>query len=190
MSNLEIEYKTLLTKDEYQRLLHQMAHIEAITQTNYYLDTPNFDLKTNGMSLRVRTLPNQAELTLKVPEEVGNREYHLGLSHEKATKILKGSNFLSDEIRDRIQAVGINPKDLRNFGQLTTIRREEITPIGKMALDLNQYADIIDYELELEVESAKEGEKAFQQFLADHQITFKHAKSKVARFSQTLPSRK
>lgn len=45
MTNLEIEYKTLLTKDEYNRLLSQMSHVAPVTQTNYYIDTEGFDLK-------------------------------------------------------------------------------------------------------------------------------------------------
>ncbi|HHJ7886985.1 TPA: CYTH domain-containing protein, partial [Streptococcus pyogenes] len=55
MTNLEIEYKTLLTKNEYNRLLSQMKHVTPVTQTNYYIDTKAFDLKANKMSLRIRT---------------------------------------------------------------------------------------------------------------------------------------
>lgn len=61
-----------------------------------------------------------------------------------------------------------------------------MTSIGLMALDSNQYADIKDYELELEVENAEKGKKDFDDFLAQHDIDFKYAKSKVARFSATL----
>ncbi|MCR4252625.1 CYTH domain-containing protein [Streptococcus uberis] len=190
MSNLEIEYKTLLTKDEYQRLLRQMTHVNPVNQTNYYIDTPQFDLKANRMSLRIRTLPLQAELTLKVPEKVGNREYNLSLSHEEAKEILKTCQLPQSDILDVIQNTGINSDDLINFGQLTTLRREETTVIGKLALDLNQYATIVDYELELEVEDAESGEKAFYDFLEKNKITFKYAKSKVARFSQTLSHQK
>ncbi|HES5871282.1 TPA: CYTH domain-containing protein, partial [Streptococcus pyogenes] len=63
MTNLEIEYKTLLTKNEYNRLLFQMKHVTPVTQTNYYIDTKAFDLKANKMSLRIRTFANSAELT-------------------------------------------------------------------------------------------------------------------------------
>ena len=61
MTHLEIEYKTLLTKDEFNRLNSQLSHVTPVTQTNYYFDSDNFDMKVHRMSLRIRTLPNRAE---------------------------------------------------------------------------------------------------------------------------------
>ncbi len=37
MNHLEIEYKTLLTKNEYQQLLPLFADVKPIKQTNYYI---------------------------------------------------------------------------------------------------------------------------------------------------------
>ncbi|KHD46629.1 CYTH domain-containing protein [Streptococcus hongkongensis] len=186
MTNLEIEYKTLLTKDEYNRLLTKLSHIPPITQTNYYIDTPTFALKANRMSLRIRTLPDKAEITLKVPEIVGNREYNVDLSLTDAKALVKDFSLPQSSIKDIIDTLDINQLQLACFGHLTTVRREIETEIGKMALDYNQYANIKDYELELEVEDASKGENDFQQFLNDNHISFKFAKSKVARFSKTL----
>lgn len=186
MSNLEIEYKTLLTKDEYQRLLNQMTHVPAVTQTNYYIDTADFDLKAHRMSLRIRTLSDTAELTLKVPEKVGNREYNLDLALDQAKEIIKNCQLPDGTIKEIIEKEGIDLTKLNNFGYLTTTRRESQTDIGKMALDYNQYASIVDYELELEVDDAEKGQADFNQFLEDNAINFKYAKSKVARFSKTL----
>ena len=44
MNHLEIEYKTLLTKDEYNRLAMLFSHVTPVTQTNYYIDTPQSDM--------------------------------------------------------------------------------------------------------------------------------------------------
>ncbi|MGT2935969.1 CYTH domain-containing protein [Streptococcus castoreus] len=186
MTNLEIEYKTLLTKDEYNRLLSQMSHVTPITQTNYYIDTEQFDLKANKMSLRIRTFGTNAELTLKVPEKVGNREYNVSLNIDQARDMIKQGNFPKSPVLDLIASVGIDLSALKTFGNLTTIRRETDTPIGKMALDYNQYANTKDYELELEVTDPVKGKVDFDHFLAQHHIDFKYAKSKVARFSKTL----
>ena len=41
MKHLEIEMKTLLNKDEYQRLQDHFSGVTPITQKNYYLDTPD-----------------------------------------------------------------------------------------------------------------------------------------------------
>lgn len=186
MTNLEIEYKTLLTKDEFNRLLAKMSHINPVTQTNYYIDTPNFDLKGNKMSLRIRTLADKAEMTLKVPEQIGNREHNIHLTVEEAKSLIKNFSLKLSPIKDIIDTLDIDQKQLACFGHLTTVRRETDTAIGKMALDYNQYANIKDYELELEVEEAEKGEVDFNQFLKENQLSFKFAKSKVARFSKTL----
>ena len=41
MNHLEIEYKTLLDKDEYQSLLPLFTDTELVVQTNHYIDTPD-----------------------------------------------------------------------------------------------------------------------------------------------------
>ncbi|UVF03495.1 CYTH domain-containing protein [Streptococcus equinus] len=186
MTHLEIEYKTLLTKDEFNRLNSQLSHVTPVTQTNYYFDSDNFDMKAHRMSLRIRTLPNRAEITLKIPKEVGNLEYNYDLSVADAKEIIKSGQFPEVDFLKLIEENGVKLSSLKNFGSLTTTRRETMTDIGLMALDSNQYADIKDYELELEVENAEKGKKDFDNFLAQHDIDFKYAKSKVARFSATL----
>lgn len=66
---LEIEYKNLLTKTEYDRIMteFQLNHENPFTQTNYYFDTTDFQLKAHHSALRIRTRPDQsyAEMTLK-----------------------------------------------------------------------------------------------------------------------------
>ena len=57
MNHLEIEFKTLLTKDEYNRLAMLFSHVTPVTQTNYYIDTPQSDMRSKKLSLRIRTLP-------------------------------------------------------------------------------------------------------------------------------------
>ena len=61
MSNLEIEYKTMLNKAEFNHLQSLLMHVPAITQTNYYFDTPNGDMRSQKLSLRIRTFDTSAE---------------------------------------------------------------------------------------------------------------------------------
>ncbi|MGF0111493.1 CYTH domain-containing protein [Streptococcus sp. SGI.013] len=185
MKQLEIEYKTLLHPIEYQNLL-KLFTTEPVTQTNYYFDTPNFDMKKNKLSLRIRTFKTEAELTLKIPQKVGNIEHNLPLSLEEAHHIITSETFPINDITKLIQTYPITLSDLGLLGHLTTKRYEEQTPIGLMALDKNHYADQVDFELELEVSDADKGKEDFENFLQEHQIKFKYAKSKVARFSATL----
>ena len=44
MKHLEIEMKTLLTEEEYQKLKDHFSEVKPVTQRNYYLDTPDFYL--------------------------------------------------------------------------------------------------------------------------------------------------
>lgn len=45
MKHLEIELKTLLKKDEYNRLKGQFTDVTPVLQKNYYIDTPDFELR-------------------------------------------------------------------------------------------------------------------------------------------------
>ena len=76
MKQLEIELKTLLKKDDYNHLKKQFAHISPIHQKNYYIDTPDFQLREKKVAMRIRALSDCAELTLKVPQTIGNMEYN------------------------------------------------------------------------------------------------------------------
>ena len=69
LSEQEIEFKNLLTKEEFIRL-QDFFHLEPndfTTQTNYYFDTPDQFFKNNHMGFRLRVTENRNELTLKSP---------------------------------------------------------------------------------------------------------------------------
>lgn len=187
MKHLEIEYKTLLTKDEFKRLDLLFSHVPQVTQTNYYFDTDDLQLKKHRLSLRIRTFSQSAEMTLKIPQTVGNLEYNTDLTLDEAKQIIKSSQFPQNAVTQPILEAGIKLTDLKLLGNLTTIRRESQTEIGLMALDSNRYAQIKDYELELEVSDASRGKEDFQAFLEKYNINYKFAKSKLARFASTLP---
>ncbi|EHI74069.1 adenylate cyclase family protein [Streptococcus criceti] len=186
MNHLEIEYKTMLNKAEFNRMETLFSHIPAITQTNYYFDTDDFIMRKKHLSLRIRTFDKGAELTLKIPKEVGTLEHNIDLSRQEARQIIESCQFPDNTIKDLIYEQGVDCNQLRNLGHLTTVRREKESSIGLMALDKNNYAGRIDYELELEVEEADKGKADFEAFLLENGIDLKYAKSKVARFCSTL----
>lgn len=189
MTNLEIEYKTLLNIDEFQRLDSLYQHIKPIQQTNYYIDTRAFSLRSKKLSLRVRTYPDRAELTLKIPQEVGNLEYNQDLTIETARAFKQAIELPDGTIKDKLLVAGVILDELEVLGNLTTRRREVQLDIGLLAIDSNRYANITDYELELEVTDPEQGKADFDAFLDKHHISFKYAKSKVARFAATLKKR-
>lgn len=186
MNHLEIEYKTLLTKNEYQQLLPLFSDITATKQTNYYIDTADFSIRDAKMALRVRAFENRAELTLKIPQQVGNMEYNQFLTLEESHTLINTCVLPEGEIHTLLTQAAINLEKLKILGSLTTIRYEKETAIGLMALDENHYFDKTDYELELEVTDAKIGKEQFNHFLQAHHIHYKYAKPKVARFAQNL----
>lgn len=186
MNQLEIEYKTLLSKEEFQRIEEHLEKVSPVKQTNYYFDTAGFDLKAKRMSLRIRTLAERAELTLKVPQKVGNLEYNHNLSLAEAKTIIANQELPDCQISHLLATKGIDLGQIKVLGHLTTIRREVATKIGLMALDHNFYAGQEDFELELEVQDARQGKVDFDNFLKTNHINFKYAKSKVARFASTL----
>lgn len=186
MNHLEIEYKTLLTKNEYQQLLPLFSKIKATKQINYYIDTADFSIRDAKMALRVRAFDNRSELTLKIPQQVGNMEYNQSLTLEKCRTLINTCVLPEGEIRTLLTHAAINLNELKVLGSLTTIRYEKETTIGLMALDENHYFDKTDYELELEVTDTKTGKEQFECFLQAHHIHYKYAKPKVARFAQNL----
>ena len=186
MEELEIEYKTLLSRQDFDRIKTRFFQEPAVSQTNHYIDTPDFALKNQQMGLRIRTFAEKAELTLKVLQTIGNQEYTQVLPLADATQLLTHFRLPDGSAKTQLLARGINLTQLRVFGSLTTLRREIKTKIGLLALDENHYANTIDYELELEVTDANQGKEDFEHFLTINQIPFQYAPNKIARFSATL----
>lgn len=55
--NQEIEYKQLLTRDEYDALRNEYFNtLKPFTQKNHYIDTPDFALAEHLMALRIREI--------------------------------------------------------------------------------------------------------------------------------------
>ena len=186
MKHLEIEMKTLLSEEEYDRLLAQFSEVAPITQRNYYLDTPDFYLRQHKIAMRIRTFDTSAELTIKIPQEVGNMEYNQALTLEEANACLEECELPQGLIFDELSNRGVSLSDWVVLGCLTTVRFEKETAIGLMALDKSSYFDIVDYELELEVENGDQGSLDFKEFLQANDIEYKKAPSKLVRFIENM----
>ena len=80
MNHLEIEYKTMLDKEEYQSLLPLLLIQNWLSKPITISIHPTSSSVRKKWPCRVRTFTDQAELTLKVPEDVGHFEYNQDLS--------------------------------------------------------------------------------------------------------------
>ena len=186
MKHLEIEIKTHLSEVQYDRLLAQFSEVTPVTQKNYYLDTPDFYLRHHKIAMRIRTFDTSAELTIKIPQEIGNMEYNQDLTLEEAKNCLDNCKLPQGMIVEELKSRGLSTSGWVVLGCLTTVRFEKETAIGLMALDQSSYFDIVDYELELEVENGDQGSLDFQEFLQVNVIQYKKASSKLVRFIENM----
>ena len=63
---LEYEKKIMLTADEYQAIVKLLCKDLPIkTQTNYYFDTDNLDMNSNGITCRIREKDGRYKATIK-----------------------------------------------------------------------------------------------------------------------------
>ena len=182
MKHLEIELKTLLKKEDYIKLKEYFSDITPITQNNYYIDTCDYKLRSNKIAMRIRTFEDSAELTIKIPQDVGNMEYNQELSLEEAGNAIDQALIPDGLVLQELKNRGIQIIDWLVLGCLTTVRYEKETDIGLMALDESLYFDVTDYELELEVADEAKGTIDFIAFLEKNHIEYQKAASKLVRF--------
>lgn len=182
--NLEIEFKTLLSIEEFSRTVNyfQLKEKDFFEQTNYYFDSADFQLRKRHMGLRVRLLSNNAEITLKIPEKVGLLEINDTLSIKEAQSIVESATLPNfGNVYNKLNALGIDKNDLRLIGDLTTKRAEKKLPQGLLALDESWYNGQHDFELELEVSDADNGKKDFITLLDTLTIKESPSPNKIQR---------
>ena len=181
---VEIEFKSMLTKEEYDQLLKEYGGDTPSLwkQENFYADTQDFALKEQGSALRIRRLPNKNECTLKTPYGEHLLETTFLLSNDDADRMIKQNRLdLSQEILNELTKMAIDPSHLRFFADLSTIRFEKKEGNQLVVLDKSFYSGTVDYELEVEAVEAKEGRAFFEQLLKEHGIPYRKAKNKIKR---------
>lgn len=184
---IEIEFKNLLTIDEYHLLLKKLPFpIESQTQTNYYFETIHFALREKLSALRIREKNGNYQLTLKEPHHDGLLETHDSLTKQEALSWIKGDIIPKKHVEKQLVDMGILSEHFLYYGDLTTKRREFYDGDICLVLDESTYNGHIDYELELEAPSYEKGEEYFNQLLKDYHIKVKDTPSKIERFFSTL----
>ncbi|MGP4106695.1 CYTH domain-containing protein [Virgibacillus sp. L01] len=180
---IEIEYKNLLTKDEFDRVLYSLPFpSDAETQTNHYFETADFSLKKNGCALRIREKNNTFTLTLKEPHDTGLLETHDTLTKQEANQWINEEFIGKEYTSKQLENKGINLNDLKYLGSLTTERRELNYHDVLLVLDYSTYGDTSDYEMELEAASEEIGLKTMQDVLDKFNIKRRQTPNKIQRF--------
>ncbi|MFX3624132.1 MAG: CYTH domain-containing protein [Ectobacillus sp.] len=178
---IEIEFKNIVTKEEFQRICDAFSITSFTEQVNHYFETPSFSLKEKGCALRIRFKNGTYTFTLKQPAATGLRETHQRLSEAEAKQMLERSQIVPGSIANRLKEMQIPASDLQYFGSLTTKRAETPYKEGILVLDHSFYFNQNDYELEYEV---KEENKKLDFFtlLAEYNIPLRPTQNKVQRF--------
>jgi uncharacterized protein YjbK len=183
---IEIEFKNLLTKVEYENLLQtfNVKEKDVVMQSNHYFDTPEFDLKNLGSALRIREKRNNLELTLKQPAAVGLLETTQHLSVNEFQAAIQLQIFPKGIVQERLEQLKIAFNKIVYFGSLTTKRAEFPYKVGLLVLDHSFYLKKEDYEIEYEVEDFQTGQLVFQELLKQYDIPIRKTQNKIARFYQ------
>jgi len=159
--NVEIEYKCLVTLDQYQRLL-AIFHNDFVTieQTNtYYCDYQNKINELNAM-LRNRVFSTYNTLTFKIWENDNLLEFEIDntdLSNKELLTLLAKYNIYSPFCK---------------VAEMLTIRRLISLPEAELCLDENHYNDQIDYEIEYELKQSGDYLENFKSILTKADIIY------------------
>ena len=172
-TSVEIEFKTEISKDEYEKLINLYNLKDKISsQINYYFDTQKHELINNKIVLRIREKSYNIKLTSKTPQEIGVLERHIVLDKVEAYKMIE--NGFDANI------IGIN-ESVSMVAKLQTYRATMEYKSGTLFFDMNKYYDTTDYEIEFETNDEELGKKEFLEFLKEHNITYKKMVSKSKR---------
>ena len=171
--NKEIEFKTFISKEQYDNLLEEFHLTNNIfPQTNFYFDTEDTLLMKDQTVLRIRKKGNNYKLTKKTRSTIGADETHILIINEKAFEMLENGFDAS--------IIGL-PYFVKNIAELTTYRASGPYKDGTIFFDRSEYYGHIDYEIEYEVDEVDQGLKDFRDFLDTHQIEYKESIRKSKR---------
>ncbi|MED3551573.1 CYTH domain-containing protein [Cytobacillus praedii] len=182
--NIEIEFKNLLTKQEFEKLVNhfKLKDTDFFTQENHYFDTPDFALKEQGSALRIRKKGEKYEITLKQPYQDALLETNESLEPLAAEKIFETGTIRNETIKGLIKKMNIDPDRIQYFGSLSTKRAEVEYENGLIVIDNSFYLNIEDFELEYEVSNRNDGQKKFSALLEQLVIPVRKTENKIKRF--------
>jgi uncharacterized protein YjbK len=167
-SNIEIEAKVLLLKDEYDTIIEKLglSKYRRVKQTNHYIDTADRFLKRNGIALRIRERDEEFVLTLKTPLSEGLLEKNENISWRDFEKLTENNIFPDGNIKKFLLILGVKAGELKVLTSLCTERIEVNFEGFDLALDKNIYSDIVDYELEVESSSMERAQEEIEKILS------------------------
>ncbi len=141
---LETEYKSLLTKSEYEKIAAHFTWDSIFTQTNHYYGDADGILEKNRIMLRVREKDGGSVIQVKLHKNAGSP---LQICEELEFP----ASGVPDTIVDGEKYIGIKTGELQNLGCTVTKRHSKMwDEKTEICLDKTEYLGTTDYELEIE----------------------------------------
>ena len=154
-----MELKTLVSRQEFEKLAAHYQPLNFVRQTNTYFVTGD----PAHYAFRIRERQGEKLFTLKQHKDGQVIEYE---------KVFSGNFFDDPEIRQTLEAFAIRAP-YQPLGSLTTDRAVYDNGQAKLCFDINSYNGITDYEIEYEVKKDHDHEKAFRQILEKENISYR-----------------
>jgi len=174
-TNLEIEYKALLTEQEYKKVLSHFNPTIRINQTNHYYQS--YNVFNKKIAARIREINDTFELTFKIRQTKGKLEVNFDVPSDSV------EHFSLPEVQTFLKEHHFY-QAWSYIGDLHTLRYVVQDAYGELCIDHNTYLDQEDYELEYEV-NTDYNPLAFSRFveiLNLFSIKNEKAKAKFHRF--------
>lgn len=179
---MERELKILLTKTQYETILHSYDFGKPTIQTNVYFDDDAGTIKQKG-AMRIRTIGDRHIFTLKIRKDPITQ-----IELEKEIPVNTISEIRDPEILGWMKENGI-PANTHPFASSVTERRIVKLENAELCLDKTDFSGTTDYELEYEYTKDHDGISAFNRILEPIHILYKeNAPSKLARAVKYLNS--
>lgn len=155
---VELELKTIISKEKFDKLVSLYQPLEFVQQHNYYYVTD--DLSHYGFRVRIRN--GEKLFTLK--------NYVNGVTYEYE-KVFEGNMEDDPEIIEVLDKFNIQ-KPYTLFGELITERAVYYDGLAELCFDINHYNGLTDYELEYEVKKQHDHQNAFFNILKKADIEY------------------
>lgn len=177
--NLTYEFKSLLSKDEYLKLMEKFKGNKIDVQTNHYFDTKRFTLKAVEASLRVRERET-FELTFKKKKGYTMQEFNSPITKEIMEEIKETGYLPEGDWTDEVKSL-IGEQKVQNFLSLSTERLYLPYKNGVLFIDKSTYLGEVDYEIEYEAKTLHDGKKEFIELIKELGFQYRKADKKIKR---------
>ena len=174
-----VEFKSLLSIEEYERLIDKYKGNKTDFQTNHYFDTPRFSLKALDTSLRIRERES-LDITLKRKKGYSINEISIPISQSDFDEIKETGIIKFPEISEELLPL-IGEQKVVNFLSLSTLRMFLQYGNGILFIDKSEYLGVTDYEIEYAATSYHQGKKEFIELISTLEIQYKKADKKIKR---------